>query len=78
MSVETSIQAKSTLIKERENMKVRRLILCSSALALSLPAAVFGQVADQSAPQSADAGPEEIVVTAQFRQQNLQDTPIAI
>ena len=59
-------------------MKVRRLILCSSALALSLPAAVFGQVADQSAPQSADAGPEEIVVTAQFRQQNLQDTPIAI
>ena len=55
--------------------------LCSSALALTSPALLMAQTAaaqDQSAPQAADAGPEEIVVTAQFRQQNLQDTPIAI
>ncbi|WP_349356903.1 TonB-dependent receptor [Sphingobium nicotianae] len=39
---------------------------------------MFGQAAEQSAPQAAEAGTEEIVVTAQFREQNLQDTPIAI
>lgn len=47
-------------------------VFVPSALFLAMSAAAQAQ---QPAPE---AGLEEIVVTAQFRQQNLQDTPIAI
>ena len=58
-------------------MKTSSLLLYSSIMALSLPAAAVAQdQAPQTAGQAGDG--EEIVVTAQFRAQNLQDTPIAI
>jgi len=58
-------------------MKIRGIILCSSALALTLPGAVLAQT-PQADPAERATGEDEIVVTAQFREQNLQDTPIAI
>jgi len=64
------------MLKGERDMKTKFTYLCTSALALLTPAMVLAQE-PQTADQSADAG-EEIVVTAQFRQQNLQDTPIAI
>ncbi len=57
--------------------KLTRRLLSSTILALavtSMPA-----FAQDAAPQAADdVDPTEIVVTAQFREQKLQDTPIAI
>src|SRR5690606_32419892 len=41
-----------------------------------VPTALF--LAMSAAAQQPETGLEEIVVTAQFRQQNLQETPIAI
>lgn len=60
-------------------MNLRGIFLCTSALALMSPCAASAQAtgsADQAARNAQDD--QEIVVTAQFRQQNLQDTPIAI
>jgi iron complex outermembrane receptor protein len=69
-------------VKKREReMKLKPIILCSSALALLSPATVFAQATqpDQASQAAGAAGDsEEIIVTAQFREQNLQDTPIAI
>ncbi len=48
-------------------------LLISSAAALACSSVALGQEAE-----SAWMGLEEIVVTAQFREQNVQDTPIAI
>ena len=65
-------------------MRFRSVFLCTSALALMTPAAAFAQSAppadSQTAQQGNDQAPngDEIVVTAQFREQNLQDTPLAI
>ncbi|BBC71100.1 conserved hypothetical protein [Altererythrobacter sp. B11] len=52
-------------------------LIASPAFAQAAPAA---QDSAEAAPQdqSAQQGVEEIVVTAQFREQNLQDTPLAI
>ncbi|QGP80980.1 TonB-dependent receptor [Sphingobium sp. CAP-1] len=55
----------------------------AAALIAGTPALAQGQGAQPAAPQPADqpdqgAGVAEIIVTAQFRSQNLQDTPIAI
>ena len=58
-------------------MNFRRLFLGSSALALLAPGAALAQATD-AAPQTAAADADTIVVTAQFRSQNLQDTPLAI
>ena len=52
-------------------MKWRTICLTTSALALLSPAVAFAQEAEE---QRGDT----IVVTAQFREQNLQDTPLAI
>ncbi|MDB5717917.1 MAG: hypothetical protein JWM38_1344 [Sphingomonas bacterium] len=65
--------------------------LCSTAIAApalaqapetqsqTQPVAADAVAGDQAAANSANnAGMEEIVVTAQFREQNLQDTPLAI
>lgn len=52
-------------------MNFKTICMTTSALAMLSPAAVFAQEADE------DRG-NTIVVTAQFREQNLQDTPIAI
>jgi len=46
---------------------------CSLAALLAGPA-----MAEQPSPPEADAAMQDIVVTAQFRAQNLQDTPLAI
>jgi iron complex outermembrane recepter protein len=56
------------------NKSVFRVALCVSASlgALCLGAPAFAQAADE------EAGVDDIVVTAQFREQKLQDTPIAI
>lgn len=65
-------------------MRFKTIFLSSSACALMLPAAAFAQAqppADGQAAQQTDddgSGTGEIVVTAQFRAQNLQDTPLAI
>src|SRR5688572_7357279 len=57
-------------------MKTRLSLSCSTALAVfaALPAAAQDAPAETATP---DTG-EEIFVTAQFREQNLQDTPLAI
>jgi len=51
-----------------------------SALALGMAGPALAQTAPQDAAQASDdtGGIKEIVVTAQFRSQKLQDTPIAI
>jgi iron complex outermembrane recepter protein len=56
------------------NKSVFRVALCVSASlgALCMGAPAFAQAADE------EAGVDDIVVTAQFREQKLQDTPIAI
>jgi len=66
-------------------MNFKRVFLCSTALALGTPGAVLAQAAPAgdtaaaSDPQVNDAGEADaIIVTAQFRAQNLQDTPLAI
>lgn len=60
-----------------------RVSLLALGVALASPAAAQsatepGDNAPQAHDQAAQRGVEEIIVTAQFRQQNLQDTPIAI
>jgi iron complex outermembrane receptor protein len=64
-------------MRETIAMNTRLSLLCSSALAVlvALPAAAQDAPA-QAAPDS--GGGDEIYVTAQFREQNLQDTPLAI
>ncbi|OJY71100.1 MAG: hypothetical protein BGP16_10885 [Sphingobium sp. 66-54] len=60
-------------------MTNRFAFLCSSALAMMLvPAPLLAQDQAANTPQSDAADSETIVVTAQFREQNLQDTPLAI
>ena len=57
----------------------RRLALAGSALTILLAGPGFAQSSDQPAEASVAArDTNTIVVTAQFREQNLQDTPIAI
>jgi iron complex outermembrane receptor protein len=51
-----------------------RVLAASTALTVSMPA--FAQATD--APEESSGGLEEIVVTAQKREQNLQDVPIAV
>ena len=53
-----------------------RSILCvaTSAVALGCAGAAFAQ----ETPQADNVGTDDIIVTAQFRAQNLQDTPLAI
>jgi iron complex outermembrane receptor protein len=58
----------------------RRISTCCTALAVCVAAAAAipkAQAAENKAPTT-EATLTEIVVTAQYRQQNLQDTPIAI
>src|SRR5262245_10002716 len=43
-----------------------------------LAAACLASVAQAQTPAAEDEGLQEVVVTAQFREQRLQDTPIAI
>lgn len=50
----------------------------SSLPARSVAAAVFTILAGTAGAQQASDGLDEVVVTAQFREQNLQETPIAI
>src|SRR5262245_5723090 len=52
------------------------LSACLAALAVAAPAAAQGNPAP--APEADATTGDEIYVTAQFRQQNLQDTPLAI
>ena len=56
----------------------RRVVLAStiSAIALASSGAAFAQDAD--AGDTDGVGNNDIIVTAQFREQNLQDTPLAI
>ena len=55
----------------------------AAALALSLPAAAFAQAADEAqpatdAPVEEEASGNEIIVTANKREQTLQDVPVAV
>lgn len=55
------------------------LLLSASLLALGLAQPAMAQDTAQAAPQTADEGAAgDIVVTAQFRSQRLQDTPLSI
>jgi len=56
-------------------MKIKTTLLCCSAIALMVPGAALAQ--DSTSSSDVDNG-DAIIVTAQFREQNLQDTPIAI
>lgn len=58
-------------------MKKWQVVLCSSTIAMMAQGAALAQQADQGGSGVA-SDPGEIVVTAQFREQNLQDTPLAI
>ncbi|MBT0668161.1 TonB-dependent receptor [Novosphingobium profundi] len=53
-------------------------LFCSSAMVLCWTAPAFGQETGQNAQSENDQATSEIIVTAQFRAQNLQDTPLAI
>ncbi len=55
-------------------IKLLNAMLATTALALILPAAAFAQAADESD----GSGLEEIIVTAQKREQSMQDVPIAV
>ncbi|HEY0341563.1 MAG TPA: hypothetical protein VGC34_12210, partial [Steroidobacteraceae bacterium] len=58
---------------------LRPWVLVSVACALGGAPAWAAEDAAATGPQvPADVGLEEVVVTAQFRQQKVQDTPIAI
>jgi len=64
----------------------RQAIACTSLAALACSMAVMASPAaaqqapenDQHSAETGNEGNAEIIVTAQFRQQNLQDTPLAI
>src|SRR5688572_4227552 len=58
------------------SMSVRTLV--KRILALSIAVPLVPQNAFAAEPQSGDDELPEVVVTAQFIEQNLQDTPIAI
>ncbi len=55
-----------------------KLLITVAAGALLLPVAALAQDAPPSAPEAAVAGDDEIVVTAQKREERLQDVPISI
>lgn len=60
---------------------VSRYLRCASVAGVSLAALCTAApaMAQDSAPQAeAEADPNVIIVTAQFREQNIQDTPLAI
>src|SRR5690606_29330263 len=57
------------------NRSFRFALRCGAAVS-ALAVATTAQA--QDAPDDRSSGVEEIVVTAQFRAQNLQDTPLAI
>lgn len=60
---------------------VSRYLRCASVAGVSLAALCTATpaMAQDSAPQAeAEADPNVIIVTAQFREQNIQDTPLAI
>ncbi len=60
-------------------MKISTAVRFSGASALAfLAMAAAPAFAQDSAPAEDEVVGDEIVVTAQFRQQNLQDTPLAI
>ena len=61
-------------------MRFKLIILSSTALALSASAVAQETPAGSQAPAetASETEAQEIVVTAQFRAQNLQDTPLAI
>ncbi|MCW2390818.1 iron complex outermembrane receptor protein [Sphingobium sp. B1D7B] len=62
--------------------KIRTLLVRASVVAVALsavtPVMAQGQATIDNSAQEADGGVGDIVVTAQFRSQRLQDTPIAI
>ncbi|MCW2338030.1 iron complex outermembrane receptor protein [Sphingobium sp. B2D3A] len=62
--------------------KIRTLFARASVAAVALsavtPVVAQGQATTENSTQEADGGVGDIVVTAQFRSQRLQDTPIAI
>jgi iron complex outermembrane receptor protein len=63
--------------------KIMSALLATTALALALPGTGFAQSAAPAPPApaggaQASSGLEEIVVTAQKREQNVQDVPIAV
>ena len=55
---------------------MNRFTIGCSAIALSALLSTAAHAQDQSEP--ADRSTNDIIVTAQFREQSLQDTPIAI
>jgi iron complex outermembrane recepter protein len=59
-------------------MNFRAIFLCSSAVALFVPTAIAAQDTTGPNADAAENVAADIIVTAQFRQQNLQDTPLAI
>lgn len=58
------------------NYRRKALWLCTAAIAMSVPAVVQAQ--DEAAVAADAAGSDEIIVTAQKREQNLQKVPVSI
>lgn len=66
-------------MRTRTSLPTYLALSTAMALALATQPAIAQTSADQAEAQEADTGGiAEIVVTAQFRQQNLQDTPLSI
>ncbi|HET9863378.1 MAG TPA: TonB-dependent receptor plug domain-containing protein, partial [Steroidobacteraceae bacterium] len=64
------------LLKEKPTVSARTIWLTAGIACLTCSGTAYGQDAKPAADQP--AGLEEIIVTAQFREENLQETPIAI
>lgn len=60
------------------SVSLAAMVFASPALAQNDPATTSQADPASSGPSDAPADSNEIIVTAQFRQQNLQDTPLAI
>src|SRR5690606_4691159 len=67
------------MAKALRNPRTRRFSAAASAAALVIALAAAPAAAqDESAAPAEEVQGDAIVVTAQFREQNLQDTPLAI
>jgi iron complex outermembrane receptor protein len=66
-----------TIIREKDMTRSTTWLLNAALVALALPQAALAQSAPQQTQQAA-GGLEEIVVTAQRRQESVQDVPIAV
>jgi iron complex outermembrane recepter protein len=62
----------------RLSSSIARAALCAPVISALIVSQALAQATDSPEDQADRGGLQEVVVTAQFREQNLQQTPIAI